>query len=325
MLTVTEVSRQMGVSTRMLRYYEQQGLIRSTRREDYAYRIYDEENVNRLRLLLVLRRLRVPLKDVARILEDGDASGAVEVLRRRMDEVSREIRSLDAVRQLLSVLTERIAGAGSLRQRVALLADESLMSALEPLGFAKSTLKEKTIMSDIRQAEKEQWRSLNVRYVQLPPMTVAAFHYVGPDPEQHVDDMASAFVRAVRLGDVKPDSRMFGFNHPNPSETQPVYGYEVWLTIPEDMEVPAPGVKRRVPGGWYAAHTIDFPNFHEWAWLLEWAEHQSDFEPAGSPEGPENMFGCLEEHLNWISTRQGDDSMPIRLDLLLPIRRRQRP
>ena len=36
MLTITEVSRSHQVSTRMLRYYEQQGLIASQRRPDYA-------------------------------------------------------------------------------------------------------------------------------------------------------------------------------------------------------------------------------------------------------------------------------------------------
>ena len=50
MLTITEVTRTHAVSTRMLRYYEQQGLLRSQRREGYAYRVYDEKNIARLRL-----------------------------------------------------------------------------------------------------------------------------------------------------------------------------------------------------------------------------------------------------------------------------------
>ena len=47
MLTVTDVSRRLGLSTRMLRYYEEQGLIESGRLEGYAYRVYDEEAVCR--------------------------------------------------------------------------------------------------------------------------------------------------------------------------------------------------------------------------------------------------------------------------------------
>ena len=60
-LPVEEVSRALEVSARMLRYYEKQGLNQSSRRENYAYRVYDEANISRLRLILVLRHLRVPL------------------------------------------------------------------------------------------------------------------------------------------------------------------------------------------------------------------------------------------------------------------------
>lgn len=39
-MTVSEVSKNFGVFTRMLRYYEQIGLIESFRQESYAYRMY---------------------------------------------------------------------------------------------------------------------------------------------------------------------------------------------------------------------------------------------------------------------------------------------
>ena len=62
--TASQVSRNYGISTRMLRYYEQAGLIQSLRKEDYAYRVYDESAVNRLRQIIVLRKLRVPVKQI---------------------------------------------------------------------------------------------------------------------------------------------------------------------------------------------------------------------------------------------------------------------
>ena len=326
MTTITEVSRALNVSTRMLRYYEQQGLIVSARRPDYAYRVYDVENVNRLRIILVLRRLRVPLKDIAAILTNCDAGEAVAVLQARVREVEGEMRSLAAIRDVLAMFIQRISGAQDMAQRLALLGDEGVMAAVRALQLPNPTLKEKIIMSEINQAEQEQWRKLNVRFLQLPPMTVAAFHYVGPDPEDHVGDMASRFVQESHLYEAKPDSRMFGFNHPNPSPDRPHYGYEVWLTIPEDFDVPAPGEKKRFPGGLYAAHAIDFGSFHEWGWLAQWVDNSPDWEGNGSPEGPENMFGGLEEHLNWVyAAHQGwpEDGVPGKIDLLHPIRRRK--
>ena len=52
-LTVSQISRELGLSTRMLRYYEKIGLVQSQRKEGYAYRIYYEESVARLRQIVV--------------------------------------------------------------------------------------------------------------------------------------------------------------------------------------------------------------------------------------------------------------------------------
>jgi len=324
MLTITEVSKTLEVSARMLRYYEQQGLIESQRREGYAYRVYDEENISRLRLILVLRRLRVPLKDIGAILTQGDAAQAMAVLQARMAEVEAEIRSLETIREVLGAFVERI-GAADAAQRVALLGDEALLSAVRALGLSQNTLKEKMMMNELKHTEQERWKSLNVRYVLLPEMTVAAFHYVGPDPEDHVSAIAQQFVRESGLYRIKPDARMFGFNHPNPTQEKPVYGYEMWLTIPEDMEVPPPGVKKTFPGGLYAAHTIDFPNFHEWQWLDQWVQHSDKYRYAYDFYDGENMGGLMEEHLNWVhGCHHGwpEDDIPVRVDLLLPIRKK---
>ena len=327
MLTITEVSRTHQVSARMLRYYEQQGLISSQRIQDYAYRVYDEENISRLRLILVLRKLRVPLKSIAAILTSGDAQQAVHILRDKIAEIEAEQHALETIRQTLMLFVERIGLGQSTAQQLALLGDEMLLSTVNALGLSSTTLKEKTLMNELNQTDSARWKSLNVRYVMLPPMIVAAFHYIGPNPEEKVDSMASAFVRENRLFDVKPDARMFGFNHPNPSPDQAYYGYEVWVTIPDGMAVPAPGVKKIMPGGLYAAHTIDFPNFHEWQWLYEWGENCDKYMPGGPDCTPENMFGGLEEHLNWVYAAQHgqqSDNPPVRLDLLMPIVKRSK-
>ena len=80
MLTVSEVSRTFGVSTRMLRHYEKLGLIGSARRDDYAYRMYTPEDVRRLRQILLLRKLRISLREIGEILADPGPAAAVRIL-----------------------------------------------------------------------------------------------------------------------------------------------------------------------------------------------------------------------------------------------------
>jgi len=90
------------------------------------------------------------------------------------------------------------------------------------------------------------------------------------------------------------------------------------------MEVPAPLTKRRFPGGTYAAHCIQMGNFHEWQWLFGWAYESAEWEINGSGT-PEDMYGCLEEHLNYYDhikdTPEGEPEIA-QLDLLIPVRKK---
>ena len=43
--TISQVSKEYNVGTRTLRYYEKIGLLNSCKKEDYAYRTYDDEAI----------------------------------------------------------------------------------------------------------------------------------------------------------------------------------------------------------------------------------------------------------------------------------------
>lgn len=51
--TIREVSLDYGVSRRMLCYYEEIGLIKSSSKDDYAYRVYDENAIQWLQQIIL--------------------------------------------------------------------------------------------------------------------------------------------------------------------------------------------------------------------------------------------------------------------------------
>jgi hypothetical protein len=165
----------------------------------------------------------------------------------------------------------------------------------------------------------------DVRIVYLPPACVAAYQYVGDEPEAHVNQVVDRFVRDSRLVEIKPDLRHFGFNAPNPVDDTGFHGYEMWVTIPEDMEVPEPLVKKRFEGGLYAAHMIPFGAFEEWGWLCEWVKNSGKYQGNGGGKGHECMWGLLEEHLNYINHVHLENTEPddLQLDLLHPIKEKE--
>lgn len=324
MMTVSEVSKKFDISTRMLRYYEKIGIIKSFKKEDYAYRIYDEEAVRRLQLVIVMRKLRVPLKQIAVMLDSNDCREMLEILLQNISELGDEIKALETIRGILQSFAQKLDNRSRLNSSCSLIDDNELVQLSNALRLSKHKLKEEHHMNDLNAVNDTLGRNINVRIVLLPPYTVASCHYIGENPEEAVHKMMDEFIRESRLYEIKPDSRMFGFNHPSPSEQREHYGYEVWVTIPNDMEVPNPLTKKEFKGGLYAAHTIDFPNFNEWGLLNNWVNTSEIYRDNLSELGDEIMMGALEEHLNKIyESHRGnceDNRIDGKIDLLLPIK-----
>ena len=180
-------------------------------------------------------------------------------------------------------------------------------------------------MSDLNEANETVINRLPVRIIMLPPFTVASNHVIGKEPEETVGDELTKFIREKKLYEIKPDSRHFGFNHPNPGILpNDEHGYEMWVTIPEDMEVPAPLTKKHFDGGLFAALNMHFPDFSRWEELWKWVRDSDkyDFDWRGTEE---IMGGSLEEHLNWIYNAHNgwdpESELEVTLDLLMPVKK----
>ena len=321
--TISQLSRLFGISTRTLRYYEQIGLISPVKKDSFAYRAYDADSVLRLRQIIVLRKLRIPLKQISEILQSGDAQYAIDAFEKNLSEIEDEITALSVIRDVIKAFIERLNIQGA---KLALLDDESLLEVVDSLTVSKIRFKEEKTMGDFNMAADKlnKLADKDVRIIYLPPSDVAAYQYEGDEPERHVSEVMNNFVLESDLTRIKPDLRHYGFNAPNPYDETGAHGYEMWVTLPDGMDVPAPLIKKHFDGGLYAAHMIPFGAFEEWQWLNEWVRNNAKYEYSGDWNGV-NMFGWLEESLNYINRvhmpePEGDG---FQLDLLIPIREKQ--
>ena len=80
LIKIREISSKYDVSARTLRYYEDMGLLSSTRSSDYAYRLYDQEAVKRLEQILILRKLNICIKDIQRIFHAPGSDMVLDIL-----------------------------------------------------------------------------------------------------------------------------------------------------------------------------------------------------------------------------------------------------
>ena len=124
--TISTISRKMNISTRTLRYYEQIGLIESVKKDDYAYRTYDEATVTRLQQILVLRKLRIPLKQIALILKSENTAAIIDAFQQNLAEVDDEITALSTIRDIINTFVTRLKESINQDIKLNLLDDTAL-------------------------------------------------------------------------------------------------------------------------------------------------------------------------------------------------------
>ena len=320
--TIGTVSNNLGISSRMLRYYEQIGLIESKRVENYAYRVYDEEAIRRLRQIILLRKLRVSVKQIRELFGNSSALGVIEVFEKNIRELDEQMTALSTVKSILSRLVRELREKANLHLQLDYLGDNSIFAVVDGISFSKNKIQEETSVEDLNKAAEtlQKLEDKDVRIIYLPPMTVAAARFsgeaeygVGPE----ATGMIEKFVYEKELLKIKPDARGMGFDCSREdlrvqAGATPT-AYEAWVSIPEDMVVKPPLVKKTFSGGMYAAHVLRDWNFQDWRLLQEWVSESERYEEAGGP--------CFEEILNYYNLMNNGAKMEdTQIDLLLPIK-----
>ncbi|MCI9323925.1 MAG: MerR family transcriptional regulator [Lachnospiraceae bacterium] len=101
LIKIREISSKYDVSARTLRYYEDMGLLSSTRSSDYAYRLYDQEAVKRLEQILILRKLNICIKDIQHIFHAPGSDMVLDILGKKVADIDGEAALLQDLREIL--------------------------------------------------------------------------------------------------------------------------------------------------------------------------------------------------------------------------------
>jgi DNA-binding transcriptional MerR regulator len=75
---IGEVAERVSLSLRTVRYYEEMGLITPEQRTDGGFRLYTEENIDRLLLIKQMKPLGFTLVEMRELIEARDALRTLE-------------------------------------------------------------------------------------------------------------------------------------------------------------------------------------------------------------------------------------------------------
>ena len=103
--TIREVTEITGITVNALRYYDRKGLLHPTVRNPQGRKewLYDDEAVRRAKRILLLRRIGIPVEEIAAVMEKEDLMDEV-ILRSRLKELREERELIDEQISVASML-----------------------------------------------------------------------------------------------------------------------------------------------------------------------------------------------------------------------------
>jgi DNA-binding transcriptional MerR regulator len=108
LIKIKDLSDKYDITARTLRYYEDMGLIRSTRSDEYAYRLYDETAVKKIEQILILRKLNISIKDIQRIFNAPGSDVVLDVLGKKVKSIDNEIALLHELKDIMTEFIRQI-------------------------------------------------------------------------------------------------------------------------------------------------------------------------------------------------------------------------
>ena len=89
LVKIGEVASRYDISNRTLRYWEETGILNSIRLEN-DYRYYDDANILKIRQIIMLRKLRLPIQAIQSIFLTSELSCVVIALHRHLEDTKHE-------------------------------------------------------------------------------------------------------------------------------------------------------------------------------------------------------------------------------------------
>ncbi len=169
--TVKKLSSLAGISTRTLRYYDEIGILKPARINSSGYRIYGQDQVNRLQQILLYREMGVSLDTIQNLITSKNFD--------EMSALKEHLVSLLAQRQQLDLLIANVEKTIESREgRITMKDNEKF------IGLKKKLIEdnEKKYGKEIREKYgEEEVKASNERFMNMTQEQYEAFEKLGAE------------------------------------------------------------------------------------------------------------------------------------------------
>lgn len=164
---INEVVNIFGISSRTLRYYEQAGILYSKHPDNKSQRYYDAAALELLKQIIVLRKLQIPIKDIAAIFKNECTATLIQAFVDKLESLDTEISALSELRRLVDEFLQKMLMSGIKKISAITLLYEETQKRLAAVERAEEITFEK-----LSKISREALSLHDVRIIRLPPMRV---------------------------------------------------------------------------------------------------------------------------------------------------------
>lgn len=304
---IHDVVDSFGVSSRTLRYYEEMGLIWSSHPDNRAQRHYDADALERLKQIIVLRKLQIPVKDIVEIFNHESTTALIQAFVAKLESLDTEITALSELRKIVDEFLHKMLMSGIKKiSAITLLYEET------EKRLATAEKNEEITYERLSEISREALRLHDVRIIRLPSMRLLTSRLkTGQAEDLDGDSMQTLFAK-------------YGFT-PDPGlrncfyRREPNDDWVMYIKIPYDYENTTEYAEADFRSGLFAVASSFMEDMDDTVVLLkDWIKHSDHYELDEHTDGNLQRYEMIEEILPWdiankLHRYQQDIFMPIRL------------
>lgn len=115
LVTIGQAAKQTGLSAKMIRHYEEAGLLKKAHRTDAGYRLYNSQQLQQLSFIKQARTLGFSIAQVRSLLDlwrnpQRSSKEVKQLAEQHLDEIKQKVAELQQMQKVLQQLADSCCG-----------------------------------------------------------------------------------------------------------------------------------------------------------------------------------------------------------------------
>lgn len=115
LVTIGQAAKQTGLSAKMIRHYEEAGLLKKANRTDAGYRLYNSQQLQQLSFIKQARTLGFSIAQISSLLNlwrnpQRSSKAVKQLAEQHLDEIKQKVAELQQMQKVLQQLADSCCG-----------------------------------------------------------------------------------------------------------------------------------------------------------------------------------------------------------------------